>query len=234
MYEYSCFCAKKKVYPNLYLMSLGGIALITLFFLSTKFTHVEPLFIGLFFLLIALSTITKYEKISSAITNVATELFAILYIGLPFAILVKMLYTSFYGLDGRLWVGYLILVTKITDIGAYFGGRLFGHAKLCKILSPKKTWEGAVFGLASATFFSWFFFYILPFFGLQISFSIQAVILGAAISVFGQLGDLSESLFKRDADVKDSNTLPGLGGVLDLFDSLFFTAPLLYYFLLYF
>jgi phosphatidate cytidylyltransferase len=92
-------------------------------------------------------------------------------------------------------------------------------------VSPKKTWEGAVWGLAAS---------ILTMIAAQHFFLVyleiyQAVLIGLIIGVFGQMGDLVESLFKRDAGVKDSSALiPGHGGVLDRFDSLIFVAPILY------
>jgi phosphatidate cytidylyltransferase len=124
-------------------------------------------------------------------------------------------------------------VTKITDVGAYFVGRLWGKTKLSPTLSPKKTVEGAAAGFISAVIAS----ILIHFAGRQffnshfgLSF-VESIWLGMLIGVFGQIGDLAESLLKRDAVVKDSNTLPGLGGVLDMVDSLLFTAPIVYFFI---
>jgi phosphatidate cytidylyltransferase len=113
------------------------------------------------------------------------------------------------------------------DIGAYFFGKYFGKTRLSSI-SPKKTVEGAIFGIAGsivvATVGAWYLDW--P------SWQLSGVILGILVGVASLLGDLTESLMKRDAGVKDSGQLiPGHGGILDRTDSYIFTAPLVYYFL---
>ncbi|HEY9638243.1 MAG TPA: phosphatidate cytidylyltransferase [Coleofasciculaceae cyanobacterium] len=112
------------------------------------------------------------------------------------------------------------------DIGAYFFGKYFGRTRLSSI-SPKKTVEGAVFGLigsiAVATAGAWYLHW--P------SWQLSGIILGTLVGIASLLGDLTESLMKRDAGVKDSGQLiPGHGGILDRTDSYVFTAPLVYYF----
>ncbi|MBW7887653.1 MAG: phosphatidate cytidylyltransferase [Bacteroidetes bacterium] len=113
----------------------------------------------------------------------------------------------------------------ICDTAAYFGGLSMGKHKLFPRVSPKKSWEGAIwgfFGAVATMIVAQKFF--LPYLAFH-----QAVIMGILIGVFGQLGDLVESLFKRDAGVKDSSAIiPGHGGVLDRFDSLIFVSPILY------
>jgi phosphatidate cytidylyltransferase len=135
------------------------------------------------------------------------------------------------GVDGRWWIAYLLVVTKITDIGAYFAGSLWGRRKLAPNISPKKTIEGAIVGLACALTASFVF-------GLGIGYTtsfrlgvFEWLFLGLILGVVGQFGDLSESLLKRDANKKDSNALPGLGGVLDSIDSILFNAPIIYIYL---
>lgn len=130
------------------------------------------------------------------------------------------------------WGGLTVMVffasIWLCDSAAYFAGRAFGHHKLFERISPNKTWEGAVAGLLFAVAaFILGKVVLLPY--LTIS---QAATCGAIVGVFGQLGDLAESLFKRDAGVKDSSTLiPGHGGILDRFDSLLYASPLLYFYL---
>jgi phosphatidate cytidylyltransferase len=119
-------------------------------------------------------------------------------------------------------------VTWSADTGAYLVGSVFGRRPLLPRVSRHKTWEGALGGvgfgalagyLASRTFAS----YLTPGWG---------VALGAVAAAVGLLGDLFESMLKRDAEIKDtSRVIPGHGGVLDRFDSLLFTVPLIYYFL---
>jgi phosphatidate cytidylyltransferase len=118
----------------------------------------------------------------------------------------------------------ILLVVKFTDIGAYFGGRRFGRHKLIPWLSPGKTWEGLFFGLLTAALVGWACgasIESLPWW--------KAIIAGVVIGGIGQLGDLLESLMKRDAEVKDSGKLiPGFGGVLDVIDSPLLAAPFAY------
>jgi phosphatidate cytidylyltransferase len=130
------------------------------------------------------------------------------------------------------WGGFTVLsilgAIWVCDSSAYFAGRAFGRHKLFPRVSPNKTWEGAIAGFAGAVLtFVLFRQFSLPYLTLW-----QATVCGAIVGVFGQLGDLAESLLKRDAGVKDSSTLiPGHGGVLDRFDSLLFAAPLLFFYL---
>ena len=122
----------------------------------------------------------------------------------------------------------ILLCVKFTDIGAYFGGRAFGRHKLIPWLSPGKTWEGLFFGLLTAGAMGALCTryidppnYNLPWW--------KGVIFGAVIGGIGQLGDLLESLMKRDAEVKDSGRLvPGFGGILDIIDSPLLAAPFAY------
>ena len=177
-----------------------------------------------------------FAKIEGALVNIPTCLFTVFYVVLPLALMLRILYpasipSSF--VDGRIWLAYVIVVTKITDVGAYFAGKLWGKSKLAPSLSPKKTLAGAIAGFFSAVVLSVIFYFISEMtpqsiFNITL---IQSLVLGGFIGVFGQLGDLAESLLKRDANVKDSNSIPGIGGVLDLLDSLLFTAPIVYIFL---
>jgi phosphatidate cytidylyltransferase len=122
----------------------------------------------------------------------------------------------------------LIVATKATDTFAYFTGKTIGNIKLCPRISPNKTVEGALGGFAGCIISSVIFQH---FFMNELRFR-HAIVIGILIGIVGQLGDLAESLLKRDADVKDSSDrLPGLGGILDLLDSVFFTAPVMYFFM---
>ena len=131
------------------------------------------------------------------------------------------------GSEGILWVFFILLVLWMGDTGAYIVGSMLGRTKLCPAVSPNKTIEGAlagllfslVTGLACKKIF-------LP----DISMT-NCILLTAGISLIGQLGDLCESVFKREREYKDSgNILPGHGGILDRIDSLLLAAPFLYYY----
>lgn len=123
-----------------------------------------------------------------------------------------------------------ILLTWASDIGAYFVGRALGKRKLIPSVSPGKTVAGAVGGLVASVLVAWLFVqFVLRPVG-QLAFTpMGTVLFGAIVSVAAQLGDLFESLLKREAGVKDSSRLlPGHGGILDRFDSLLFVLPVAY------
>ena len=132
---------------------------------------------------------------------------------------------------GRLLILYLLIVVKITDVGAFFVGSAIGKHKLIPRVSPGKTWEGLIGGLAAAVVASCSFCYIVEGnFGDKIHMEMtDAAILGLVLGLSGVVGDLFESVLKRSADKKESGkTIPGMGGVLDVIDSLLFGAPVLY------
>jgi phosphatidate cytidylyltransferase len=130
---------------------------------------------------------------------------------------------------GDSWGAWLVFATFIgiwtCDSLAFFAGKAFGKRKLFPRVSPNKSWEGAVVGfLASSAAFVALAHYLLPFLP-----ALHAALLGALVGIVGQFGDLVESLFKRDAGVKDSSQLiPGHGGVYDRFDAAMFVAPVVY------
>jgi phosphatidate cytidylyltransferase len=134
------------------------------------------------------------------------------------------------GRTGQILILYVVVVTKITDIGAYFIGSAIGKNKLFPRLSPGKTWEGVGGGLLVATLASLVIFFINRGQLGDITMSLyDAIVLGLFLGVVGIVGDLAESLLKRASGSKDSGGLfPGMGGILDVIDSLLFTAPLLY------
>ena len=133
-------------------------------------------------------------------------------------------------LAGTVLVMFPIAVTWATDTGAYAFGRMFGKRKLIPSVSPAKTIEGALGGLLIAVLGTWLYvtFLMKPFAQLSV-LPLGIVLFGLAVGFVGQVGDLAESLLKRDAGVKDSGKLlPGHGGILDRFDSLLFVLPVAY------
>lgn len=134
--------------------------------------------------------------------------------------------------NGRNWVLLALFATFASDTAAFFVGRKWGRRKLDPSISPAKTWEGSIAGIIGAIIMSWLFALPTPF---QVDMALwQALILGLLVSVFGQLGDLVESLFKRNMGVKDSGKLiPGHGGLLDRMDSVVFAGVLVYYYMLW-
>lgn len=127
---------------------------------------------------------------------------------------------------GAAWVLFVLATTWLQDTGAYFAGRSFGRTKLAPTLSPQKTWEGAVGGMIGAVAGALVAWAVC---GLPIGV-VETVLLGVVAGVVGPLGDLAESMIKRQAKIKDaSDLIPGHGGLLDRLDSVMFTAPVLYY-----
>jgi phosphatidate cytidylyltransferase len=137
--------------------------------------------------------------------------------------------------DGREWVILALFSTFATDTCAYFTGRLLGKHKMAPAISPHKTWEGAAGGAVGSVLVSllmtWVFTLDFAWFSPLPIGAITAVLLGLAISLFAQTGDLVESLFKRNMGTKDSShLLPGHGGILDRVDSVVFAGLVVYYF----
>jgi phosphatidate cytidylyltransferase len=128
---------------------------------------------------------------------------------------------------------FTIFVVKFTDMGAFFVGRKFGRHKLYPRLSPGKTWEGFFGGLGAGLLVSCLFFLcVRGHFGLVVLRGIDAVALGLLLPLAAVAGDMFESLLKRAASLKDSGqTVPGMGGILDVVDSLLFGAPVMYVYL---
>jgi phosphatidate cytidylyltransferase len=130
---------------------------------------------------------------------------------------------------GRLLILYLVIVVKVSDMGAYCVGKRIGRHKLFPRISPGKTWEGAVGGIAAAVIASVLFQAVRGgAMGRMTMTRVDAVALGFLLAGAGILGDMCESLLKRATGAKDSGHIPGLGGILDVLDSLLFGAPLLY------
>ncbi len=130
---------------------------------------------------------------------------------------------------GTAWICFSLAITWLQDTAAYFVGRRFGKRPFAPVLSPKKTWEGAIGGFLASVLTAMI---AVPLLGLPVSL-LAAGLIGAVAGVAGPLGDLAESLVKRQIGVKDSGQLiPGHGGILDRIDSLLFTGPLIYYMIL--
>ncbi len=236
LWEYTNLVKAKGItLPFWLLSSLSAIYIMANFF-STKHEYFLVVVNGVVVLFFFAIFLYNFYQIEGAIINIATSFFGVLYIIIPLGLILKILYPALMNpaiQDGRIWITYLISVTKITDIGGYFMGKLWGKSKLAPHLSPGKTLIGGIAGFFAAISLSLLFFLLSKYCDLQnfrLNFT-QAIILGGLIGLFSQLGDLAESLLKRDAKVKDSNVIPGVGGVLDFLDSLLFTIPILYLFL---
>jgi phosphatidate cytidylyltransferase len=186
----------------------------------------EPISVemGVFVALLVIpgSYVFSRGNLEQALPSSAIAVLATLYVGMLGGSLIR-LHDDFA--DGAKLVFFLLLVVWLGDTGAYYFGRTFGKHKLSPRISPKKTVEGliggVIFAVATAVIIHFTFFKNFPL--------LHAIIAGVILSIAGVIGDLAESMWKRSADVKDSGTLiPGHGGFLDRFDSIFYTTPILY------
>ena len=166
---------------------------------------------------------------AAGFTAIATTLFGLMYV--PWLLNFIQKINFFPGVDGKYFLLYFTLITKFSDMGAYLVGSLIGRHKLIPRISPGKTWEGFGGTILVSTGASLAF---VQFFGSKMVGMnyLHAAILGVILSLTAVMGDLIESTFKREAGVKDSGSLfPGIGGILDLLDSLLFNAPIMYLYL---
>ncbi len=154
-----------------------------------------------------------------ALVSTAVTVFGLMYVAWFLSFLVKLRFLP----DGAEWVFYTIFIVKMGDAAAYFVGKTFGRRKLVEHISPKKSVEGAAAGFVTTVLCSVGSLLYLP----DVGFT-HFLILGIAVALLAELGDLAESLIKRDVGVKDSGQIPGLGGVLDILDSLLLSAPFVY------
>jgi phosphatidate cytidylyltransferase len=204
-----------------------GLGLVLSAVISYGNTAVVSPFLVLLLLLLAILFLGISQDLSSTISHMGMMLFGILYIGflLSHVSLIRNM------VDGKKWVLFLVITVWSGDIFAFLSGSLFGRHKLYPKISPNKTYEGlagAIIGsIVVALAFALLF---MP--KLEMGF---CVLLAVGLAVLGQLGDFTESMLKRSAQVKDSGSLiPGHGGMLDRLDSFLFSAPFLHYCLLYF
>jgi phosphatidate cytidylyltransferase len=166
---------------------------------------------------------------TEGIVAIATTLFGLMYV--PWLLNFIQKINFFPGVDGHYYLLYFILITKFSDSGAYATGSLIGRHKMIPRISPGKTWEGFAGAIVVSTLASLIFVHFLGSKMAGMNWK-HAIILGIILSITAVVGDLIESLIKREAGVKDSGKFfPGIGGILDLLDSLLFNAPIMYLYL---
>ena len=163
------------------------------------------------------------------IVAISTTLFGLMYVPWLLNFFQKINYYPFANpKSGHFYLLYFIAITKFSDLGAYAVGSLIGKHKMIPRISPGKTWEGFAGAIITSTVLSLLFAHYGGRYLQGITY-LHAIILGVLLSAAAVVGDLIESLFKREAGVKDSGRFfPGIGGMLDLMDSLLFNAPLMY------
>jgi phosphatidate cytidylyltransferase len=228
-YEFSLLAKNKGMNLNNWLGYCG-----VTFFVCNRFYPFFDNFNFLILLVIIISLVELFRNNGSAIYNSGATIFGVMYLGIFASALVAI--REFYTAPGDLYVrgGYIIISVFISiwvcDSAAYYGGSALGKHKLFPRVSPKKSWEGAIFGFV----FSILGMIAAKFIILGFLSWNSIITMGVIIGIVGQLGDLIESLLKRDAGVKDSsNILPGHGGMFDRFDSLLLTAPAILLYLTY-
>ncbi len=226
LYEFFYLIRKKGIPIYSYVGIFIGAAIPLSIFTRFEFTkNWELLFVVIGFLLLLLLQFLREDN-HNAIVGISTTLFGILYVSWFFSFLIKIRFLI-PGDGGVKLLIFILAVTKAGDIGALLIGRKLGkHALLSKV-SPNKTVEGWAASLIFGGLTGLICWSFLP---LELKYSLfQIFLIGAFFAAMGQLGDLSESMIKRDCDVKDSGKfLPGLGGILDIIDSLLFAAPAFY------
>ena len=226
VFEFHRFARHKATPPALWL-----ILLITLLFQVNFYRQFAEVWELLLVIVLVLLLMELFLKAGSPLLNLGAIFPGLLYVNLSFGSLLRLRLAP----DGKgeIMVFLMFCCVWAADIFAYFGGSTLGgkfiHRKLFERLSPHKTWEGFLFGLAgsvSASVIFGFFFCKLPL--------ATSVLTGFLIGLASPAGDLIESMFKRDAGVKDSSGLiPGHGGVLDRFDTIMFVSPFIYFITLY-
>ncbi len=197
--------------------------------------HVSTLEILILALVVIAVLLRQCTVVDSAhpLTTIGSTLFGLLYIGVTFNFYTKLL-LQWPETDGRWLLFYMIMVVKVTDMAAYFTGSSLGRHKFIPRISPAKTWEGCIGGVLGGLLTSLIVWQVnggdaigpVPF-----SFA-DAIILGVLLPIIGIIGDLVESMIKRAAHVKDSgHWIKGMGGVLDIMDSLLLAGPVVYLYL---
>lgn len=225
LYEFFGMIKKKGIPIYSYVgIFIGMVIPLSIFFRFQPTKNWELLFIVLAFSLILLMQFFRKEN-DNAVVGISTTLFGVFYVSWLFSFLIKIR-MLLPGMEGVKLLGFILLVTKIGDMGALFIGLRFGRHPLLPRISPNKSIEGCIGSFLFSIITAIVFWSLLP----EGLFAFWQIIgMGAFFGGMGQLGDLSESLMKRDCQVKDSGKLlPGLGGVLDVIDSLLFSGPAFY------
>jgi phosphatidate cytidylyltransferase len=191
----------------------------------------------LFFFLLTVFARQMFARLrdDAPLQTMAYTLFGLLYVLWLFNFMTKIVYlmprSSTGMVTGQFYCLYLIAITKFSDMGAYLVGSAIGRHQMIPHISPKKTWEGFFGALALSLCASLVLYKLMPGHLSALNWT-HATILGLLLGFAAVIGDLAESIIKRSTGVKDSgNFLPGIGGALDLVDSLLFTAPLLFFYL---
>jgi phosphatidate cytidylyltransferase len=226
--EFFIFSIKSHTLPQKYYGSIvGGIAVFTSF-LWYQITWGYYLSLLIVPMVLFIFIFELYRNQKHPLLNIATTLMGLIYITFPISLLPHLAYMN-GEFNGKVVLGVLVLIW-MSDTGAYLFGVTLGHHRMFERISPKKTWEGFFGGLLVAMGASFLLGRYFNFFETH-----TWAVIAAIVVIFGALGDLVESMFKRSLSIKDSShILPGHGGILDRFDSLIFAIPAIFTYLYFF
>jgi phosphatidate cytidylyltransferase len=221
--EYTTLFNSSEVKPNKVLSYLISVVIFSITFLVVQGIIDQKYFFSFFPLLLIVIAAELYRKKEKPLENIAATIFGIAYLAIPLSLINFLVFPEFIEENSytpKLLVALFVLIW-IHDSGAYLVGVSVGKHRLFERISPKKSWEGAVGGTITALIAAYYISGFIPEIKIE-----HWLAIGFLTVVFSTFGDLSESMFKRYFRIKDSgNILPGHGGILDRFDSLFFAVP---------
>ncbi|MEX2380300.1 MAG: phosphatidate cytidylyltransferase [Vicingaceae bacterium] len=228
--EFYNFFKSTEIKPQKKVGIIAGLAYFVISVLASQTKVESETLFSIIPLIFTIFIIELFRNRPRPIPNIAYTILGIIYIAVPFTLLHEMAYYKDYAFGREynydILIGYFFVLWA-NDTGAYLIGRTFGKHKLFPRISPKKTWEGSIGGAAMGLLMGFINSLIFTEFPLVLWMGLAAIVV-----VFGSWGDLVESLFKRSLNIKDSGKLlPGHGGVLDRFDGIFISAPMVYTFL---
>ncbi|MCL3781741.1 phosphatidate cytidylyltransferase [Prolixibacteraceae bacterium JC049] len=228
LHEFYRLSEKTGATPNKTWGIIAATYIFSSFFLERSGVLPAKVTLGLIPLVFFIFIAELYRKKENPFQNIAFTILGLVIVGLPITLFNFFVFPDYskgeyfpYFLFG------LFIIQWASDTGAYVFGVSFGKHRLFERISPKKSWEGSIGGTATALGTAWLLSRVIPEVEL-----IHWLVVGVITVVMGTFGDLVESLYKRSIDVKDSGSiLPGHGGMLDRFDSIFFAAPAVFVYL---
>ncbi|HCS52903.1 phosphatidate cytidylyltransferase [Rubinisphaera sp.] len=230
--------------PKFLLVAMGSVSIILATWLKplgigetqgVDLSYLGPTMLTFSLVMMALFMMSalRFREPGQSMETLSAEIMIVVYVGVFLSMTAQLRWVA-GPQAGYLVLGSLIVAAKGGDVGAYTLGKLLGRKKLNPILSPGKTWWGARGALIASAFFSWLWLtYMPPVFNPNWEACPWplAILYGIVVAIVGMLGDLCESLIKRDVGKKDSAPLmPGFGGILDILDSVLYTGPVAYLF----
>lgn len=233
-YEYGTMAKVKLGYAYRTYSAIGSFIFLLTSFLAIRwhFSHLALLSWVFLFAWLVINIFQSRKQSRGPMETTGITLFSILYVSIPLRLFLNILYGFTHTEEpflGVWWASFLIAVTKGADIFGYFFGKALGQKKISPEISPNKTVVGFVSGCSGATLISVLFFLQIPTrFNHYITLPGILIFLGVILGISGFFGDIIESIFKREARMKDSNRLQAVGGILDTLDSLLLSTPIVY------